>query len=143
MKISGILSVLFLICAFVGSAQKTSFEKNIREGNWLLDFDKQKDLSVPAINDSVQLYKVSKRLKNKVKRPIRFQKSGMMKTPSVCFGCCGTVGRLEALWALKWRDNGEWSISESGDDVFLHYFQFTLKLIESDKTEFTFVIVEN
>lgn len=117
-------------------------ETAILKGNWLLTFDKSRNLIPPSINDSVRLEKISKRLKNKVNRPIRFEENGSMKTPNICFGCYATVGRMEALWTLKWSDNGEWAISESEDDVFLHYFKYKLKLIESGRKEYRFVVVE-
>lgn len=135
------VSILLVLLTFFGAAQEAPLEKAIQKGNWLMIFDHRLDTIPPAINDTVRLVKVSKRLKNKVKRPVRFEKSGVIKTPSVCFGCCGTVGRLEALWALKWRDNGDWSITESNDEIFLHYFKFKLKLVESERKEFRFVIV--
>ena len=98
------LLYLLALCATSTIAQDNELEPSIRKGNWQFEFLGLDRLAPMDISDSMLLYKSPKRLKMKKNRPVRFKQDGTVSMPQVPLCGCGTVGTLESLWYLKWKE---------------------------------------
>lgn len=142
MKVFGIFFFLFI--ALSSYAQRNEFENAIVHGNWHLDFEQSDRLSTKPheVGEKVILQKVPKRLKFKKDRPFRFKKNGTVRQPQTPPLSCGTISTFEALWYLKWKDASSWEIEEKDGDTIFRFQGLQLRLVESSKNEFTFVITD-
>ncbi len=132
-----------LVLSSTGSiAQDNGVESTITNGNWQFDFINLKRLDTVGheIGDTVLLYKTSKRLKLKKKRPLRFKQDGIVLMPQVPVGGCGTVGIFESLWYLKWKEYAKWQISQKENRTLLQFDNLYLKLIDTEEKKYTFII---
>lgn len=139
--------LLFLCTCFssISFSQDDYFSKRLVKEKWTVSFlayESTSNHDGRSIGDTVILSKKKPGLDERLHRPYKFKRNGKVKQLSLKPFSCGTITKIESLWALQWREKGKWTISTDENTVYLHFDWLKLRPIRVKSKDLYFVICE-